>query len=175
MTIEDAIKKALDILIAEGRQKLVAKGLQNKNNLYNSLDKLVYQMGNDFVGEYTGLSYGLIQERGIKKENIPFTPNSGQKKSLYIEALIQWVQDKGFAASVERAKGIAFGIAHRHKLVGMHEVGGVFNPSKQGWLSESIDATSAEIDEIIYAAMDDNMDMLIDNALIIAESYRNKQ
>lgn len=176
MKIEEGIKKALDLIIQEGKKKLVEKDLITNRGLIDSLESTVYKMGEDFVGDYTGLGYGLIQERGIKKENIPYGNGSGF--SLYIEALIKWVKDRGFASDVVRTKGIAFAIAKTHKRLGMHTTGGVgvkngsqFNPSKQGWLSESINLTENQVDEIIYAAMDDHMDRLI--TIAIEESLRN--
>ena len=169
MKIEEGIKKALDLIIQEGKKKLVEKDLITNRGLIDSLESTVYKMGEDFVGDYTGLGYGLIQERGIKKENIPYGNGSGF--SLYIEALIKWVKDRGFASDVVKTKGIAFAIAKTHKQLGMHTKGGQFNPSKQGWLSESINLTENQVDEIIYAAMDYHMDRLI--TIAIEESLRN--
>ena len=169
MKIEEGIKKALDLIIQEGKKKLVEKDLITNRGLIDSLESTVYKMGEDFVGDYTGLGYGLIQERGIKKENIPYGNGSGF--SLYIEALIKWVKDRGFASDVVKTKGIAFAIAKTHKQFGMHTKGGTFNPNKQGWLSESINLTENQVDEIIYAAMDDHMDRLI--TIAIEESLRN--
>jgi len=63
--------------------------------------------------------YGVYMEAGVTANKIPFAPGSGKKTSLYISALIRYVQKRMGISEMKKAKSIAFAIAHTQKKQGM--------------------------------------------------------
>jgi hypothetical protein len=68
------------------------------------------------------LSYGLVQDNGIKPERIPFGEReSGAKQSEYIQGLIEFAMQR-FRIGSDAAVSAAFAIARAHKREGLHTI-----------------------------------------------------
>ena len=97
-------------------KELERQGHTLTGNLVQSFDTVLKDsLSIDFIME----DYGLSLNYGIKPQNIPFTPTPPVRggTSKYIQGLIRWVRLKGIATG-EKAKGIAFAIATKHKKYG---------------------------------------------------------
>ena len=87
--MKQELKEALELIVEAGLQNLASQNHVNTKELIQSIEKRIYELSEGLSGEILGAQYGLAQETGIRKENIPFTEHSGNKKSQYIE-LIFW-------------------------------------------------------------------------------------
>jgi hypothetical protein len=66
------------------------------------------------------LTYGLIQDKGIRPERIPYgRRETGAKTSAYIQGLIEFAMQR-FRIGSDEAVSAAFAIARVHKKEGMH-------------------------------------------------------
>ena len=141
--MKDEVEKAINLILVQAERILIAQGHKDTGNLINSLKV----KATEAAGELWGLDYGLAQETGIKKENIPFGKGGGT--SLYIDAIMAWIRRRGFENDIKKVKGMAFAIAKTHKEVGMHSKGGKFAPQQQGFLTEAIKITQKDVDLLI--------------------------
>lgn len=112
--------------------------------------------------EYFMYPYGGYLERGVKAENIPFSPGSGAKSSMYISALISYVKRKFSVSDVKEAKSIAFAIAHTQIKKGMPR-GTQGQGSK--WISEAIEGAKGKFDQANQEHYE-RIDLLFENMII---------
>lgn len=164
--IRVGLDDVLERIVNEAKNNLQAKGHVNTGRLLASIEKRVQQEGNNIVGIIEMLDYGLPQDTGIPAKNIPFSGIGGGGKSKYIQALIQWVKQKGFGAgTLSEQKGIAFAIAKTHAKVGMHSQKGFPAPNKKGFFTEAVEKLEPEIEAVITKAVEKNFEVLIDKAI----------
>ena len=165
MTPDEELKKgvsdALTLIVKKSREKLLAQGPKATGELINSLGGTVEKVGEDFIGSFWMKKYGIYQDTGIAASRIPFSPNSGATRSLYIDALMRWIVQKGFESDAKKVKGMAFAIAHTHKLKGMHTSGGNLDISKRGWLTNTLDENEKQLVDIITAASGRRFDIVL--------------
>lgn len=160
------VSDALTLIVKKSREKLLQQGHKATGELINSLGGTVEKINADFVGSFWMKKYGIYQDTGIEASRIPFSGSgSGAKSSLYIDALIRWVIQKGFESDAKKAKGMAFAIAHTHKLKGMHTSGGNLDISKRGWLTNTLEENEKQIVEIINKVAGQSMDILLNTII----------
>lgn len=63
--------------------------------------------------------YALIIDEGVPANRIPFAPGSGARRSLYIEGLTRYAQQRMNILNLKEAKSVAFAIAYTQKREGM--------------------------------------------------------
>lgn len=145
--MKDDVEKAINLIMFHAKQILAAQGHNDTGDLINKMRV----NATEAAGELYGLHYGLAQETGIKKENIPFGKGGGT--SMYIDGIMAWIKRKGFESDIKKVRGMAFAIATSHKKHGMHTSGGKgnshFDQSKQGFLTEAIKITQKDVDLLI--------------------------
>jgi len=166
MTIQEALDRACQLIIAKGIENLNSQGHNVTGDLIRSLESKVYNQANDYIGEISGLKYGLAQETGFKPNS-----NRGGSSFLWVANLMKWLTDKGLVKDITKAHGVAFVVMRSQINKGMHTRNGNFAPQYQNWLSNSITETQSEVDKIIEDAMDESMQKFIDS--FINESLRN--
>jgi len=173
--MEAELKKAIDLIMEVGQRNLINQGHRNTGALLASMQTIV----NQAAAELYGAEYGLAQETGIKAENHPFWSKGSGNTMGYIDAIAEWVRNKGIEGDIVKSKGIAFAIAKRQSgrglnngsPTGMHSDGGVFQSSKQGWLSSATKETATQVDEIISEGALKSIDLIVTN--MIKEANRN--
>jgi hypothetical protein len=111
--------------------------------------------------DYYTYPYGVYLERGVKAENIPFSPGSGAKSSLYIDALISYVKRKFSISDMKEAKSMAFAIAHTQIKQGMP--GGTGGEGSK-WISDAIMDADSKMD-VLYDYHYEMVDNLIENMI----------
>jgi hypothetical protein len=172
--MEAELKKAIELIMTIGQRNLVNQGHKNTGALLASMKITVDKAS----AELYGAEYGLAQETGIQASRHPFKGGKGDS-SEYIDAIAEWVRNKGIEDDFVKSKGIAFAIAKRQSgrglnngtATGMHSTDGRFDSTKQGWLSSAIKETSTEVEEIISDGAMKAIDLIITNA--IKEANRN--
>jgi len=152
-------KVDIDIAVRKIEKTVTAKLLQEWDAQGHSMtDKVVNDMHYviQYISEYIFISgymyeYGGYIETGTPAENIPFSPGSGNKRSMYIEGLIKYVE-KRMGLFDKQAKKVAFAIAHTQKREGMPTRGSFkysSNGKRTGWIDDSLAKASPDISEII--------------------------
>jgi hypothetical protein len=176
--MKEELKLAIEAIQREGIKILEAQGHKNTGNLIATMKTVVDEASSALYGD----QYGLAQETGIKAANHPFKGGKGGV-SAYIEAITKWVQNKGIESDIIKAKGIAFAIGKSQSgkgLIagsgtGMHSTKGVFDSSKQGWLSSAISNTEDQVDRLISDGALKNINIVVENIIKKAnlEAKRN--
>ena len=105
--------------------------------------------------QITGLIYGAVLNVGVKPERVPFYPGSGRRTSKYITGLIGWVQ-KRLGIPADKAKGVAFAIAHTHKEVGIMSRNGQ-GIGGSGFLDKMKRDTDKEIESRLLNVLDEKI------------------
>jgi hypothetical protein len=110
--------------------------------------------------------YMAINNSGVKANRIPYTPNSGNKTSKYIDGLIDYVQRR-MGKSEKEAKGIAFAIASKHKKEGMPTKNSVIKHSKTGrrtgFIEIALEKSSPKFIELIENAITFSVEATIES------------
>jgi len=169
------VDELLENVVNESKNNLQRQGHRLSGSLINSVQKTVTVENNRIKGVIEFLEYGVYQDSGIKKENIPFTSRKrGQGKggtSDYIEGLKDFAIKRGMAADDKEALSIAFAIAKKHKQYGMHTTNGKPDKTKQGWFSSAVDKFQPEIDKAINQAIGEALNVIVQQA--VNEANRN--
>jgi hypothetical protein len=121
MSIYDNIAKKCNTLIAD---EWTAQGHDLTGKFRSALTYVVREEdGSTKIDLIDGTSgYGVILNKGVTADRIPFSPGSGRKTSKYIEGLARYAKLR-MGASDKDAVSIAFAIAHTHKAEGMPSQG----------------------------------------------------
>jgi len=151
----DKVGNELDEALA---QEIVRQGHNLTGKLIESIDHKVNEVigSLELVGEFE--HYGQFVDRGVKAQDIPFSPGSGNRRSKYITGLINWAKIK-FSVDVKRARGIAFAIAHTHLRTGMPTRGKDFT----GFLTKTLERKQDRITDILDKANADDIEFAIIN------------
>lgn len=148
--MKDELNKAIDLIMERGRINLIAQGHDLTGNLIKSFEKKVTEDFAEFYGEH----YGLAQETGVKPGQIKIS-------RAYIERLTEWVRIRGIEQGI-KARGVAFAIANRHILTGMHTRNKISRPELQGWLSDAAKEVEPELDLLIEKGAEKQLVLLLD-------------
>ncbi len=100
------------------KNKIIEGWQKNNHTLSGAAEKSIFgevtKTDTGYKVEVKGNKYIIFQNRGVLKENIPFSPGSGKKHSKYIAGLIKYGQmRKGL--DEKEAKSFAFAVAYKHK------------------------------------------------------------
>jgi hypothetical protein len=179
--ILDGLQDIVDIIVNEGKARLIQQGHVAFGEGINSLDTIVFKTVDAFVGQVYGKGYLLSQDAGIRPENYAKTNNN---KGL-IKRLTDWIRQKNIVIAMvkkngkplspsrQTAKNLAYAIVKTHKLVGMHSYNKQRDTSKQGWLTDTVTANQAEIRAIIESVGFKYFDSIIESA--VKEFNRNNK
>jgi hypothetical protein len=137
--------KISEIIIDALATSFVKHGHFMTGKIIDDIEIKIQQAADGTNLDYYMYPYGGYLERGVKAENIPFSPGSGAKTSMYISALISYVKRKFSVSDAKEAKSIAFAIAHTQKRHGMPAVTG-----GQGtkWISDAIETAEKKFDSL---------------------------
>lgn len=116
------INAAVADLVKDIQNELAAQGHNLSGKLSRSLTQKIYERGQEVVAEVEMMKYGAYQNEGVKASRVPFgraKTGSPGGTSKFIQALQQWVKDRGIAQNDKIALRIAFAIAKKMKKEGM--------------------------------------------------------
>lgn len=170
--ILNAIEQCVEIIKIEGIARLRAQGHEMTGRGIKSFQTKVEKLGIEFSGIGFGEQYLMAQETGIKKQNYRISPQ-------LILNLTEWVKDRGIKGFMKNGnpytnEEIAGRIAFNAKYItGMHSLNGHTEPSKQGWLSDTINDNKTKINTIIDGAGYKYFDSMI--STLIEEHNRNNK
>ena len=100
------------------KEKIIAGWQKNNHTLTGKAEQSIFgevtQTESGYLVEIKGNDYIIYQNRGVLKENIPYSPGSGKKHSKYIAGLIKYGKlRKGL--DEKEAKSFAFAVAWKQK------------------------------------------------------------
>jgi hypothetical protein len=174
--LKDGILEALELLKEYGKAVLIQQGHNATGDGINSLNTEIDTLGNQFLGSVTGRKYLLAQDTGVKAERY--------KNKYPIEAILKWIEKKGFADGIVSKGGkkfkdvrshqlsVAFAIRYTHRITGIHSTNNQRDLSKQGWIGQTIDVKKQEVFDIISRSGYKYFDSMIKS--MVDENLRNK-
>jgi hypothetical protein len=150
-------------LTVELQKQLRGSGHEATGKLSKSIEHEVqdYTKGLELTISY--LRYGIFVNDGVAASRVPFGQKTGAKFSLYIQGLIEWVKVKRLAQGVE-AVGLAFGIARKHKQVGISTPASRrFAPNgvRNGFRDRVLAAQGQRITDIIQDGLSESVNFTI--------------
>lgn len=107
-----------DYLTQELRNELAQQGHKATGSLINSIDYEVEFFKKELSLAISYLSYGVVMDKGVSPQRIPFGKGGGSV-SKYINALMDWIKQKGIETKEKNIKSFAFAIAQKHKKEGL--------------------------------------------------------
>lgn len=161
--IKESLLELSEIVREAVQRELIAQGHKLTGKVYQDVQHILNTRGGDVMVEGWYNHYATYLHRGVKPENIPYSPGSGAKRSLYIEALIQYAK----ARNMEDPKRAAFAIARKHKMEGMPTKAS-YRFSTTGdrlkFLDYALDKNQ-RLDNAAFELVGKNVDMVITNIL----------
>jgi len=146
----DGINEAMNHLEHETTAELISQGHKGTGGLINSFKRRTFMSGQMFVSEMEMRTYGIILDKGIKPNRIPFGGKRGRGgRSKYIQGLLKFVRSKGMPDSA------AFAIANKQKQEGNPTRGSrrfSRTGKRRGWLTIPLSREQAAVDKIIADA-----------------------
>lgn len=160
MTNEQAFElvgnKVAEVVLISVRNELEAQGHKMTGDLYNSIKYEVKAETSKVLIEYSLYDYGMVQNYGIKPENIKIG------KGL-IDGLTKFVE-KRIGKSGKEATSIAFAIANKMKKEGM-PTKNAFKYTKNGrrtnFIGEGIKEATPKVIETINKVFSEVVNMIM--------------
>lgn len=115
LKIIDGLHQLGEVIRKEVEKVLTEQGHVLTGKVFENVDSIVKVIQDGFALEGHYQDYSIYLHKGVRADRIPYTPGSGRKHSLYIEALKQYAKHRGMS-NPDRA---AFAIANAHKREGM--------------------------------------------------------
>lgn len=146
--MRDTLLKIYDLLKQATNEELAGQGHKLTGSLEGSIANQIDEIPDGWQMLVTMAHYAGYLERGVKAENIPFSPGSGKGNSLYIEGLTKFAELRGMT----NPKRAAFAIAHKHLKEGMPTRGSYRfseNGRRTGFAAQVLDENEDKIREII--------------------------
>ena len=155
LALENIGQYLKDALIVE----LVLQGHRASGDLINSIENRIIPMLSSvrLTGEF--IFYGRFVETGRK---------AGVKK-VPIEALEAWIRQKGFETDAKKVRGMAFAIQKTIFDKGISTAQSWSGEDTKGWMSKVLEASEPQISKDIEAAVDAEMELIIDNMITGAQ------
>lgn len=159
------LKLVADEALIGWGEELLMQGHKLSGRLIKSLGYEVRKKQGVFSIEFFVENYGLILDRGVKRERIPFSIPGRAKRSLFIEALIKYVKRR-MRIGGERGKRVAFAIARVQKYKDGMPTRGSYRFSKNGrrlgWIEEGFDRKAAELEKLLDKIIGKKIEVLIE-------------
>lgn len=150
--IRTSLDKALDFLIDKIKTEIEGQGHNASGKLLNSIEKVIEETPNGFIGRIMINDYAIYLDKGVKPSRVPYTEGSGAKTSKYIDALVDWIKIIKPSLSEKERLGFAFGIARKAKKEG-HPTRGSYKFSSNGrrkeWSKFAIDQNISSFEELL--------------------------
>jgi len=142
----------------------VLEGHYLTGKLIKELEFKVWAYTDRWIMETWGYRYGIIQDKGVPANRIPFDGTKHGGTSLYIQGLINYVSRRmGVAKDSKENLSIVFAIAHTQHKVGMQIR--TFGTGTK-WLTNSIinieSGLSSIVEPFIFKRFDGIVQNLID-------------
>jgi hypothetical protein len=141
----------IDILVlyltSELKDKLRAQGHIDTRRLISSIDYQIKTLSNRVVAEIYMLDYYTYLEDGVTRDKIPYSRNSGNKNSKYIEQLTKWWQRKGKSKAM--ALRLSFATANAHLKEG-NPTRNAYRFSKDGTRTGFLQQTISKNEDFLF-------------------------
>lgn len=144
-----------EILQDELKASLIQQGHQATDELINSVEVKVHEMTDGVVMDGEFVFYGRNVDTGRK----PGT------KRVPLDALIEWVQQKGMERDAKKARGVAFAVQKTIFEKGISTPESWKGESTKNWMTNVIDRNEQNIADEIEAACEDVINITITNII----------
>ena len=159
MDYSKVINTLNEIVVKSLTEEFQNAGHKMTGKLIDDIETDTRLMREGFIQDYLMYKYGAYQSLGVPASRIPFSPGSGAGKSLYIDALIRYVQARKGITDLKKAKSVAFAIAHVQKRVGMqirtHGQG-------TGWIDKAIERIDEKLDSMFSDQITETVSLTVD-------------
>lgn len=166
--MEEALKFIIGVIISELR----AQGHYLTGRLEKSIEMRTFEETDKLIGQILMESYGVILDKGVGANRIPYQRGSGAKKSKYIEALFAYVKLRRPSMGDKQALSFAFAIANAAKKTG-HPLPGSYafsqNNRRKNWAEHIIPGNEARIEQALN--LERYVIGVIDNKLTSIRQY----
>lgn len=144
------------------KEMLRKQGHRNVGNLEQSLVYEIKTEDTAIVLEYWVEDYGVILDRGVPKERIPFKFGSGDANSKYIDGLFDYFLSKGLTGF--DLSGAVWGTAWVQRYRdGMPTTGSrkfSENGRRTGWINDTVDEKYVDIERLFENGADSMFDII---------------
>ncbi len=145
VSFDKAIEFLNEIVIKALAEEFESAGHKMTGKLIDDIETQTEENADGFVQDYLIYKYGMYLSDGVPANRIPFSPGSGAGKSLYIEGLIRYVQQRKGISDLKKAKSIAFAIAHTQIKTGMPIR---TKGAGTGWITKAITKMEERVPEL---------------------------
>lgn len=144
-----------EILQDELKASLIQQGHQATDELMNSIEVKVHEMTDGVVMDGEFLFYGRNVDTGRK---------AGTRR-VPLDALIEWVQQKGLERDAKKARGVAFAIQKTIFEKGISTSQSWRGETTKNWMTNVIDRNEQLIADEIEAACESIINITITNII----------
>lgn len=164
--VEQTLHKVGRFFLDALRTELINQGHEATGRLISELRYKIEKSSDGLTLNFYMDKYGIYVNNGVVGSRIPYNRGSGAKKSLYIDALIGWIKQKGLESGDRDIKNFAFAIANKHKSGGMPSADSrrlSKNGRRTGFIDNTIRENIFEVEEMIEASTGDAVEVFVDN------------
>ena len=147
------------LLVAE----LETQGHQATGDLIESIDHTIRKEVGAIILEGKFLDYGSYVERGRR----------AKAKRVPLDALIEWIKQKGFESDAKKVRGLAFAIQKKIFDVGISTPDSWKGETTKNWLSKTLNSQKQKITNDIKELITKEMMLIITN-MVELENWRTK-
>lgn len=156
----ETLKTLGEILQDELKASLIQQGHQATDELIRSIEMRVTTITNGVVLDGMFLFYGRNVDTGRK---------AGTKR-VPLDALIEWVQNKGLERDAKKARGVAFQVQRAIFEKGISTPQSWKGETTKNWMTNVIDRNEQLIADEIEAACESVLSVTISNIITAASS-----
>lgn len=164
--VEKSLGKVGRFIIDKLREELINQGHENTGRLISELRYDIVKDADGFTLQIFMDKYGIFVNNGVTGSRIAYNRGSGAKNSLYIQALMEWIRQKGIESGDREVKNFAFAIANKHKKEGMPTSGSSRfskNGRRTGFIDDTIEKNSFEVANELTFDIGNSVEIFFDN------------
>jgi hypothetical protein len=164
--IEQTLNKVGRFFLDALRAELINQGHEVTGRLIRELRYKIEKSANEVTLNIYMDKYGIYVNNGVLGAKIPYNRGSGAKKSMYIDALIGWIEQKGLESGDRDIKNFAFAIANKHKKEGMPTGSSSRfsrNGRRTGFIDSVIRENNQEVETLIETEAGEAVEVFFDN------------
>jgi len=150
--LKESVNKLLEVVKKSIQEELEAQGHRATGKLIDTVEIRLTKTPDGYRGGIYVQDYAVILDKGVRPDRVPYSPGSGAKTSLYIEALKEWTKIIKPGLGERERTSFAFAIAANAKKQG-HPTQGSYEYSRNGrrkeWAKFAIDGKVNQFAEMM--------------------------
>lgn len=167
LNIRKELRELGDKMLADWGEELIGQGYNLTGKLIKSLEYKIKKRRGEWRIDFFVESYGLIRDRGVTADKIPFGGRSRVSlgKSKFIQALIRFVRRR-LRIGGKKGRRIAFAIANTQSLEGSPTKRSFRfskNGRRKGWIENGIGRDLKELERLLDKLVGRRVEVLMDS------------